>query len=829
MVLGFLGWFALQRHEEGARFYESRGYTRFVDEALIAPDDGARFLRADCTMPDQPLILYEEPTMPSAHTTEEWERRTRDLAYFVEHSYLSSDMREPSNFVITVSGTGCELRSIKRGLHRMRLPLTSKTTWSGRLLWRAANVCAFLTNQENGTRHVLEMSPPGVRADEAVVLPLSSTESVQGRLLRLGTRRHSDHQVADLRMFGSAPMLHVGDPHTDTRLLVSGIEQAVGSRLRLESGDLLRLEQYDGNALRRADELLVEIRDARVVSDLQFNDGRWHRRTLDEAGPFLSRLASSIAMAVERSELPADGATADVFVTLDADVQRAVQEKLVDWCIRRDGLTGAAQQPLPGASRRKAPFRAAITVMDARTGAVLALASYPDAETYDTLLQRLEVTARSVAADEARRIRFRAREIAEHRRRGRDDLNVQNHQIGSVNKPLFAACLLNDPDWRYLLDMEIPSVHPSGSDRSHPVLGLDVGYYTQFGHRSFGSTVDFGEFLQGSCNHYLMHLAVLALTEHQDGRPIAASGAPPIPPEERVVGVPLVRLPDLGRYVDPEGEVPEASSPVVQLASRPVFAEYERLFGVGVLLEEGQPAIRYDERFVTPLLSWIGQGTPRDGSIFRGVMPTETWLAPNLMRRLDQDYIQFIKGAGNCRWNNLRIAEAFSRLATGQQVCAHFVDRVGPYAAAISVEDLPLESGVRLAILDGLSRVIQSGGTASSSRPTSLRVALEGLQATDPDHVYRLYSKTGSTERPTGYRYLDADGHVRSGGDPEAEGANYVLSVVRHDRQAFQEEGAAAPVVDGLTIAIFVQDQGKSPVAVALAEEVLPLLLERWP
>src|SRR6185436_20873339 len=143
------------------------------------------------------------------------------------------------------------------------------------------------------------------------------------------------------------------------------------------------------------------------------------------------------------------------------------------------------------------PFAASMTVMDGRTGELLASASWPGQSDLAALP--------GVSEDEQRRL------LVNH--------NFKRHPIGSAGKPFFyAAVATRHP---YLLDFSVephmPVERPDGGDGEREVFQFFIGSdYKLWPHGD--ARMDMESALERSCNKFTVELATLALAAPRDLR-----------------------------------------------------------------------------------------------------------------------------------------------------------------------------------------------------------------------------------------------------------------------------------------------------------------------
>jgi cell division protein FtsI/penicillin-binding protein 2 len=219
------------------------------------------------------------------------------------------------------------------------------------------------------------------------------------------------------------------------------------------------------------------------------------------------------------------------------------------------------------------------------------------------------------------------------------------------------------------------------------------------------------------------------------------------------------------------------------------------------------------------------------------VAPEAVNLRANQVQWLRRDLYTLLLGNGNNRWSNVHLAEAMARLMVGGPVHARLVERVAvPGAQEEEIlfdletelagrgrEEWSLPEVLRRRILDGMGRVVTANnGTAHRL----LDPVIDEINAAAPPGV--TYSAFGKTGTPT----LTPESIARS---PTRRGPGALRRYGRHE----QVQSAALVLgierrqgaeVEGLAVSIYIEAQGGSEQAVALAAQVLrPLVESRWP
>jgi hypothetical protein len=672
-----------------------------------------------------------------------------ELEAFREESYLAADMARlgrPGSALYLADG---ELRVDPR-THRIDLPFAPRRRWTGRLLYREGRAAAVLEGE--GVLLQVEPGPTGAPLSPGAYrdLPVSGLRgSWAAPGFRLTDREPGRH-FARLERVGDDAVLTVA--FEEPRVAVNGHRVPAGHRVRLDDGDALLVR-------RPGLERLLFFRggeDAAVLSRMRRVNGRPER----EAGPAAAQvpIAADLAAGIERvvafQETREEERPFDVVLTLDRHLQEVTQ--------------AALERFVAGRRSRLAP--AAVTLLDARTGELLALASWPTAE----------ALAGATGLSEPQR-----------RRLGLDQ-NLPLHPVGSAIKPVLAAAI-----WEAFPELGGLEVGPHAGGRYREVLGVELAepYLPVFSHPA----IDRRGFLQRSCNLYLAELGLLALAA-PGGEPLAGGALAPGAPWTTLGGRPVGGRPAIAAYV--EGDQ------VLHLESHPMAAVLERAFGietaaVGHTDAAANTAARYDPGPIAPLLAWLGVSGAEAQPLFAAT-PERVNLRLNQVQRLRSDFVSLLLGGSFGAFSNVQLAEAAARLGTGRAVEARLIRSVGGEGAApAEIPPVALSAGTLAWVREGMAAVTAPGGTAAELGPAvealRRRLAEAGLELS-------YLSKTGTAQMR----------------DRPASGATPPWSAVYlFYAGARAGAGVEEPPRRAIAGAIWVEDRGAAAVAVALAEEIL--------
>jgi len=748
---------------------------------------------------------------------------------FYLNSYLTDDIeawnagdRRP--FLVSreeLRGGGCKgrLTGVDPNYHKQRLPTYEAKTWRGNLYLRPTPGSTVLTSADRS----LEVLPV---AWDLLPLPAQAFEDTWFRPGSEGIRsqRLALKMLERGRAFGT--LKNVGDNAVleilgnHPTIYLNGCSVPLGWRVRLDDGDTLHVREPG-----RVDEryLVATSKEGGLVSFLTEVNGEPERRSFEDRLAIVREVAWAVDSVVNEARVTKPGAVRDdfdVYLTLDPFLHQRMERGLRDFARDRKRY-----------DRR--PLRAAITVMDAASGRLLALASYP-------------------TVDDLRDLGFAA--PSTRRRLLLQNHNFLLHPVGSAAKPfLAAAALAVHPE---LASLEIPCF--SAGTPPKQLLGYDMGTYNlpeDCDGKNASGRVDFPGFLAVSSNRYMLYLGLLAMADWDVQGPVPVRGAPRLPRDEAYVlggrtfsakpRLPIVRA-DEDTPGDGFTELQEV------MDQTPFPRRFRDLFGYEVSYRQESLVEGLDLSIWQPTIDAAFGRLPQTGSVsisptpesaisFSPITPESVNLRMNLIQQLRQDLYTLLLGNGNNRWSNIQMAEALSRLLTGRQVEASLVEKVevpeerSPTGQLEVLWDLAthpeppglpeeLQDSQRQLILEGMGQVVaQPRGTAYK-----LGQVIESINRRAPEGV--TYSALGKTGTPTlalsTVRRSPTD-HAPSAvrryspdKEPEVSSAILVLAVSR------EQDGER----EDLALTFFIEAQGGSGHAVALAASILePLVEARWP
>ncbi len=680
---------------------------------------------------------------------------------FYEGSWLKDDIEafNDGNSEVFLVDKG-RLRGVNIYRHRIESPLAGDWNWWGRVYSQSSEGYAYLWN----LRRTLKLYRPPIDERASAKIGQSEFREVvygRGHLFQTGLgislKDRYGNRIADVYSMGDNIVLK---SYSQQSCAIDGHLVSKGQEQRLEEGDLVQI-YFDRN---EREEFLFHDFSRKPLSFVNVTNGRVNRTNLDSSFHFIEQLATGIETSVKKTKKEKK-VEFDVHLALDED------------------LAGLTQTALDNYARQlsRSPIRASCTIMETTTGRILSTASVG---------------------------------------KKRDDTNenFKLHPVGSSTKIFMAAAAAhNYPD---LLSLEL-APHAPGEEKNLLGYELKEGYKLRL-HSPFvgeSGTTDFPAYLAKSCNRYhavLMTLSlakdsVIAMGKKQDlfsGIELNETSIDRSNGDIYLAGNVLERQPDLSYFVSPRNN---GTLECTNLESSELALNLERMFDVKRKYYEGSGDFFSPEPW-NILFARLGlQQRPDLYPAFYSIMPQTVNLGFNLNIDFRLDFISILFGGATNRWNNVRLAEATSRLVTNQKVRARFVEKITEggreLQEPVSVEALGLNTAVHEQILRGMEAVSAPGGTAGDLYPL-----LQGLKNnTSNPNALEFYGKTGTPFRK----------EIRLG-QGELYSSIFLFTVLLRNRETGKIE-------DGLTFAIYVEDQGEHK-AVDFIKQILPRILaaRRW-
>ena len=680
---------------------------------------------------------------------------------FYEGSWLKQDIEafNAGNSEVFLIEKG-RLRGVNIYRHRIESPLAADWNWWGRIYSQSSEGYAYLWN----LRRTLKLYRPPLEERASAKIGQSEFREVvygRGHLFQTGLgislKDRYGNRIADVYSMGDNIVLK---SYSQEACAIDGHVVSKGQEQRLEEGDLVQI-YFDRD---EREEFLFHDFSRKPLSFVNVTNGRISRTNLDQSFHFIQQLSSGIETSVKKTKKEKK-VEFDVHLALDED------------------LAGLTQTALNNYSKQlsRSPIRASCTIMEATSGRILATASVG-------------------------------------KKQDESNQNFRLHPVGSSTKIFMAAAAAhNYPD---LLSLEL-APHPPGEEKN--LLGYDLkeGYKLRL-HSPFvgeSGVTDFPAYIAKSCNRY--HAVLMTLSLAKDN--VSATGKQNdlysgIAMNQNTIdssnggiylaGNAIDRQPDLSYFVSPSNQ---GTLECTNLESSELALNLERMFDVKRKFYEGSGD------FFSPdpwniLFARLGlQQRPDLYPAFYSIMPETVNLGFNLNIDFRLDFISILFGGATNRWNNIRLAEATSRLVTNQKVRARFVEKITEGGRELqepaTIEPLGLNPEVHTQILRGMEGVAVPGGTAGDLYPL-----LQSLKEKAPaEYAMEFYGKTGTPFRR----------EIRRGQE-ELYSSVFLFTALLRNRETGKVE-------DGLTFAIYIEDQGEHK-AVDFIKQILPKIVSarRW-
>jgi cell division protein FtsI/penicillin-binding protein 2 len=678
-----------------------------------------------------------------------------DVAWFRD-SYLATDVqlfnRDPVSFAWPfVIDETCVLRGVNPVAHRVELPFAQDDRWLGSLLYRnSADAHLRSADRTISLTSIAQVIPVAIQPTTAVGSLVG--QRAAGSIL-FHYPRGPEQPAARVHFVGASVVVNNRSGPAGETVRLLGQQLRMGAIARLETGDWLHLE----SASPRSAETFAFVGGSmhEFASHVRIANDRPTRSTDD---PALGRVFD---VAAGRSHTLLDVTVQGI----EAAIPRAADDDLRNFSVllsidrslhtQMDTAFTAAVPWIPG----QRLFPAAMTIMNAKTGELLALPTFPS--------QRLVRESRSGDARERRRLV--------------QNQNLIAHPIGSAGKPLLYAAIVDAHP--FLRGLVITGHGPERSRKDLLQCELPTGYRLL----SDVGRIDLVTALETSSNEFTVTLGALALAAQRVGPdwqqlPLRAW----IPEDSSVTwprsgqasgitisGRPLNFAPALGKYLVYGGEAAKGSSAsrrceaMDRVEEAPFHQPLERIAAVPTyvgkapvglpdstsnsVLDIGYRTANYDLRPWRPLVNHLQRD--RDSiavwqirAAMQRMSPERVNLGLNQMKRLRADFINLLLGGGRSVWTNVQLAESFSRLVTGRDVEARLAIAVAPtedmlqsQAFVRPADSIQFDPDARDAVLKGMQRVVEGSGTASA-----LRDELRALRAAYPGDRVIMFAKTGS-------------------------------------------------------------------------------------
>lgn len=694
--------------------FRASRYTQIVEGLYIAP----HVLALDEAGGSQ-QIRYRSPADPAVARLADWYYRSSYLRDDVERF---NEGQPASRLLFDLDHD--QLAHISPSAHTFRPSLAAHGRWVGKLLYADEPHSTGLSLQSlDGTDaiEVLPLTHPYVEEPQSLhgYVSLFATAAAAPRSGSIIHFKAARTEVAHVWMMGDGLLLKLDTPEREGHVVVRIDGRALhgvgGEVYALGRDSVLVFEDHRPGRSRRARRNSTWIVRDSVAPDVAYDgrSGLWQRAAHDPLLPRLAGLLSELAASNPRD------VDWDVRLTLSRSAESAAGQ------ILEDALTS-------GGSASTAP--AGITLMDAMSGALLALPSWPPGPA---------AGASGHGAAE-------------------QNQNFTRHPVGSVAKILFAPAVLDTHP--ALLRLWLPK---SDSPTFDSVLGIPLNRAIQddaYGH----DHLDFPTAIALSSNRY----AVTLLTLGSDDPHVKARGSQEI------------FFPSDYYW---EGSTEHERRPA-QLIFNPGTPD-----SLSVLSLSWVERMRHlvDVNVATPLTDdrvsrqYIWDGLPpalqprtaQARRMFDSISPEYENLRMEAIRNTTEDFgkkfASLTLGAGESLWSNVELAEAVSTLLQNRPVRASLVAPAGGVAdtgtdASPTFEYHKLRPAVHQALADAMTGVVRDpaverrlGGSGAGVAGTAAvldetRAALERA-ACMRQEAFALYAKTGTPTLVESHQSPEAD------------------------------------------------------------------------
>ncbi len=399
---------------------------------------------------------------------------------------------------------------------------------------------------------------------------------------------------------------------------------------------------------------------------------------------------------------------------------RALHEKL---------LAARASTNSPESLSSLLPSRVAITVLDARNGATLALGGYP--RTAPGRFWRQDATSREWMPPAAW---LSTRAPQSFRSVYAGERNFARMIVGSTTKPMFAAAALaTHPN----LDERLQVQGTDSTERD--VFGLQLSSAWQV--TPLGGWRDFDDYLAWSDNRYHVRLGFLGLSEMKENE-IAVGGASSSIKESLTANAPRPWN-QRPRFVSPIETNNERFTKFSELHNTPFAAQLGSMFSIGVKRTNDARRISFWSNGEKDEAGDAAETTLRP---FTALLPERANLALDEITN-PRDYVSVLFGGYTNLWSNVDLAAAFLTTVTGQPRTAHILAGNTPFTALETRRPFP---DIAARLRPGLADCVTKGTATEKLKSTqafALLGSLKGVKAYAKTGTLRFQANEPSTSR----------------------------------------------------------------------------------
>ena len=660
-------------------------------------------------------------------TLDEGKAESKHKTFYEESRRLRLDLEQfnqdgPGGLFLLADGKPV----VSRWAHNFELPYPQKAPFPGAFSFRGEEMPTLASEKVLLTFIETEESPDQIPARELEIV--EGSRWLTGRSKNAYRAKGYDlltpsgqGRVLGLKVSGEHVRLETPENRSAIDVHLNGIPLNRENLSAEESAGLDEIRKRAKNMppnwyqLEVGDRLLVRIRGDETVFRFGRLAGGLVNRSWMENGkeinkvdpelareiPYLEQLHDAAHRFVARHPDPESLKSPNIRLTLDRGLHRSLRTELFNFVEVFDAKYSAEKEI------ERQP--AAISVIDALTGDVLAMPSYPSPDRLDELLQ---------LQNSGRLARF---SDAEKRRLGRNQ-NLLRVPIGSTTKPLLATAIWNEyPELRRLVVDE-----PAESIRVVSGYDLKIPMATITNARTVGPE----QFLEKSSNAYTASLYLATLADRKSYR-IDRKGYL----RGNDGGVDYSEFIRKGLIVGGLGNRPH-----------PGNAKLSELFNVDLNTDWTAEHTRgLDPSLLEPMLRELGV---KDGEVprsFQDVVSLRTNLGLQSVDTVRGELIAILLGGHTNRWSNVKLAESYARLGTGRRVRMRLT--IDDDDERPEFENLKVDREVLGLVHKGMTAAVGPGGTAryleTEYKKQQRKFAAKGLE-------FRMIGKTGTARRIKG-------------------------------------------------------------------------------
>ena len=621
-------------------------------------------------------------------------------------SYLSDDVRRANDnenelklrfeFKHNREGGISRLTGIQRNIHSR---LFGPVSWHGYIFYRKprsqiailnSNKSVFVVRRRPEISLVPNNAIPKVTKSEDILATsaVTSKDTVNYTLilnLKLPSRYRREH-VASIYYYGLEDLVldvSAAGIRSEDRIWLNNQLLYTGQRLKLKNNDFIKIgsgrnkEEFRVNLFNPKVKEVSE--DFGTIAAPSFINGHLQAKIYDQSISFIPVLVNVLDAVVKNSpdnETKRKAEKTEVHLSIDMVLNRVIRD-LLNRCFKNP-------KKYIGYDLGKSRFtNASVTLMDIKTGEILAIATYNRDENRKT------------------------------------DHNFRSHALGSAFKVFLAAAALKTNPMVYTFKM-------TGQKERDVILGYKL--YSPFTDHVSGE-IDFDKFLSHSSNHYAFALLLAALSE-KDSRGIIQTTKQSCEPYW-FNGRKYERSPDFTHYLSLD------KSP--NFIERSEFAKHlQRMFDI-------DREFKAKDFVVHGTSVWDGlKGKiPKSDKFIeyqlRKVSPERSFMPLNVIRDRNDvrlELVPFSLGDWENKWTNIKAAEALSRVVINRKVWATFIEG---YKRQSKADGLLLPEKDHRRLLRAMEKVTGPGGTAKEVGKKLEELKGKGLRSS-----IRIYSKTGT-------------------------------------------------------------------------------------